>query len=551
MTTPQQRIDEAKRLRDDLAEDDHKVAPAKNKSNDDAKNFKDHSGVYTKALRHDDFGRVEAASFASFEKAIASGTFDDYEDIVTAPGGLLNGPQGALQFNLEGLDESQFGDPPVPPAPQLGDGTHPANDSHLNGNENALELLEHYWASILRNVAFTDYPTQQDANDAAAEITKFAKLFPGSYKGPVDGSGNVTPDLLCRGGFPGETVGPYLSQLLLVPGLLGQYPVTQKYAHHTDQDFVVKDLPTWVAVQNGASDPGKLQFEPQPLFLHDGRGLASWTHVDVLYQAYFTAMLVLQTIGAKPNPGNPYIGSKSEKPFCTFGGPDVSAMLAEVAARALTTVWYQKWNVHLRPRPEAIGGLVHLIKTGHADKTDCKLPKWFLESNGLKRSHDTYKTKYDVDSWLLSQAFPEGSPTHPSYPTGHGAVGGACITILKFFFDGSQKIADILAQGPKNLPIKLPTKPQVPLADGSNTVDYSGPNANDLTVNGELHKLGHNISFGHGIHAGIHWRSDTDTSLLLGETVALDFLRERAKMYNEPVKVTIEKFDGTNVTISK
>jgi len=35
------------------------------------------------------------------------------------------------------------------------------------------------------------------------------------------------------------------------------------------------------------------------------------------------------------------------------------------------------------------------------------------------------------------QSYPEGSPTHPAYPTGHGVVGGACITVLKFFFDGT------------------------------------------------------------------------------------------------------------------
>ena len=84
----------------------------------------------------------------------------------------------------------------------------------------------------------------------------------------------------------------------------------------------------------------------------------------MLYQAYFTAFLVLSTIGAPLNPGNPYVGSKTENGFGTFGGPDFAATLAEVAAKALNAVWYQKWFVHLRPRPEAIGGIVHLIKTG-------------------------------------------------------------------------------------------------------------------------------------------------------------------------------------------
>ena len=59
----------------------------------------------------------------------------------------------------------------------------------------------------------------------------------------------------------------------------------------------------------------------------------------------------------------------------------------------------------------------------------------------------------------------------------------------------------------------------VPASDGLSLVPYTGSDEGQLTVNGELNKLGHNVSFGHGIHAGIHWRSDTDTSLLLGEAV--------------------------------
>jgi hypothetical protein len=37
---------------------------------------------------------------------------------------------------------------------------------------------------------------------------------------------------------------------------------------------------------------------------------------------------------------------------------------------------------------------------------------------------------------LLPMAFQEGSPMHPSYGAGHATVAGACVTILKAFFDG-------------------------------------------------------------------------------------------------------------------
>jgi hypothetical protein len=76
-------------------------------------------------------------------------------------------------------------------------------------------------------------------------------------------------------------------------------------------------------------------------------------------------------------------------------------------------------------------------------------------------------------------------------------------------------------------------------------LDYKGADAGQMTVNGELNKLAHNVSFGHGIHPGIHWRSDTDTSIQLGEAVALSVLRDRAHTYNEKFTVQLQKVDGT------
>ena len=53
------------------------------------------------------------------------------------------------------------------------------------------------------------------------------------------------------------------------------------------------------------------------------------------------------------------------------------------------------------------------------------------------------------------------------------------------------------------------------------------------------------ISLGHGIHAGIHFRSSTFWSILLGEQIALSILKDRAKSYDEPFAIAITKFDGT------
>ncbi|HYL46551.1 MAG TPA: vanadium-dependent haloperoxidase [Candidatus Limnocylindrales bacterium] len=505
------RVQDAFELRKKLAERDADVGAARNFNNGDESLYPDKAGTYTKGLPHDSFGRVDLNAFATFKNALRNGKFSDFENMIMGGTRTQNGPQGGLCFDLCALDGAQFGQPIVPPAPTT------ASD------QNATELLEHYWASLLRDVAFTDYGSSALAVAAAAELGAQP-----TYLGPRNGSGHVTPNLLFRGAFPGETLGPYLSQFFIRPTSLGTQPLSQQMVTYEPDIDYMTNFSDWLTVQNGNVTGLQNQKDSQLRYQHNGRCLAAFTHVDVLYQAYFTALLVLGTIGAPVNPGNPYVGSRAENGFGTFGAPDFAGTLTEVATKALNAVWYQKWFVHLRPRPEAHGGLVHLIKTGEGSKTNATFSKVILNSQGLQQSFNKYGT------WLLPQAFPEGSPTHPSYPTGHGVVGGACITVLKFFFDGNFVIPD----------------PVVPTSDGLSLVPYTEADAGELTVNGELNKLGHNVSFGHGIHAGIHWRSDTDTSLLLGEAVALSFLRDKAKTYNEPFMVQLTKFDGTTATIS-
>ena len=113
-------------------------------------------------------------------------------------------------------------------------------------------------------------------------------------------------------------------------------------------------------------------------------------------------------------------------------------------------------------------------------------------------------------------------------------IAGACITILKFFFDGSYVIPN----------------PLVPSDDGLSLVPYTGSDAGQITVSGELNKLARNITFGHGIHAGIHWRSDSQQSLILGEAFAISVLQDKAQTYNEKFTVRFAKLDGSIATIS-
>jgi hypothetical protein len=416
-----------------------------------------------------------------------------------------------VQFGNAPSPANQISQVVVPPAPALAGQTY------------GTELVEMYWASLLRDVAFTDYASNPTAIQAAAELTTMPH-----YLGPRDSFGNVTPDLLFRGTYPGDTLGPYLSQLCLQPTFLGAQPMNQQLITFVPNIDFMTDPTTYQLVQNGIPTGAQLQFDPQPRFLHDGRGLCSYTHVDVLYQAYFTALLVLGSTGAPRNPGNPYVGSTKQNGFGTFGGPDYAATLGAAARLALNSVWYQKWWIHLRHRPESGGAIARQILSGFGNTLEGHVNDNVLNSQAVQSSFSKY------GDYFLSQPFPEGSPTHPAYPTGHGAVAGACITVLKFFFDGNFVIPN----------------PVVSANDGLSLLPYTGGDAGQLTVTGELNKVANNISFGHGIHAGIHWRTDTSSSIQLGEAVTISMLQDRAATYAEPFTVNLTKIDGTTATIS-
>jgi len=106
--------------------------------------------------------------------------------------------------------------------------------------------------------------------------------------------------------------------------------------------------------------------------------------------------------------------------------------------------------------------------------------------------------------------------------------------VLKFFFDGNYVIPN----------------PMIPTSNGISLVPYTGDDAGQITVNGELNKLANNVSFGHGIHAGIHWRTDTSSSIQLGEAVAISMLQDRVATYPEKFTVNLTKIDGSITTIS-
>ena len=506
--------------------------------NGDAARFSDFSGSWSKCLKHDALGIVNRASWLSLTHALQTGQWSDFENIqVGNPGGpgftgTLNGPMGALAFDLEGLDPFAT---VIPPAPSV------------TSAETAAEEVEHYWAALMRDVPFEDYPNSAIAAQACADLNNMSYI---RSRNNIEFPYPVTPQNLFRGQIvpgDGSVQGPYISQFLMQPTFMGAQPMTQQMNRYLSvseggADYLT-DPAEYLRVESGFPPSFSLRSDPVYRHIRMGRDLTAYTHVDALHQAYFVACLVLAEIGCPVNPGNPYNGSLTQHGFGTFGtqagGPiDAKGTVPEMATRALKAAWFHKWVVNLRQRPEEIGALLQARLTNQRPMPQAALALHsdLLHSAVLPIIHSLYGT------YMLPQAFPEGAPAHPCYPTGHGTVGGACITAIKFFFDGNQPIRPLLQAADSDV--------MVSSDDGLSLVPYTGPDRDTLTVNGELSKLAWNLTAGHGIHAGIHFRSSSYYSILLGEQVAISALNDRANSYAEPFTISISKFDGKKVTFS-
>jgi hypothetical protein len=263
--------------------------------------------------------------------------------------------------------------------------------------------------------------------------------------------------------------------------------------------------------------------------MRNGRDIGAWVHVDVLFQGYFQAFLVMAGIGVPANPGNPYNTSATQTGFGTHGGPNFAALVCEVATRALKAVWFQKWFVHRRHRPEHYLGRVHMELTGQK-------PGGYGLGSDILNSAAVAETFSRHGTYFLPMAFPEGCPGHPSYGAGHATVAGACVTILKALFDTQHPVTDFFT-------------PQEPNDAGTVLMAYGGGDVGLMTIEGELNKLASNVATGRNI-AGVHWRTDGEESIKLGEAVAISILRDQRLTYNEAFGgFTFKKFDGTTVTV--
>jgi PAP2 superfamily len=495
------RPDEAFQKRLKAATSDRKIAIPPQPNNGDEAAFPNGIANYTKGLPHNSFGEVDPSAYASYLAAVKTGKRKDFDALPLGGNTPLVDPQAGLAFDLETCDPSQHAIPPF---------------DRLTSPGLAAQMIESYWQALTRDVPFSQYESDPAIAAAAAELTGLK-----AFAGPRI-SGKVTAQTLFRGFTAGDIAGPFISQFFLQPFTYGVMPFAG-YMTTLPGDFMT-DYTSWLKVQNGQKPFQNENPDPTLRYLRDGRDLAEYVHNDVLYQEYLNAVLMLMNMHAPLNSGNPYDSLKSETGFITFGFPMIQVLVAEVMARALKNAWFQKWFIHRMARAEETAGLVQFALTaGKPYPLDASLLNSQAAAQVLKRN----------GNYFLPMSYPEGCPQHPSYPSGHATAAGASVTVLKWFFDENFVIPN----------------PLTTTDDGIGTVSYTGSDAGQITVGGELNKLASNVGVGRAF-SGIHWRQDFQQGMLLGEAVAINLLNDQAHLYNENYRgFTFTKFDGTRITV--
>lgn len=427
----------------------------------------------------------------------------------------------------------------------------------------------------------------------------FGKLRAPLDVAPGSGGTDIVLQTLFRGGLHDEEFGPLVSQFFIRSIGFGTQTIDQRQIPYVAKQDFLTTHGDWLLAQNTGKDKyGRdygsannysdqlnrgASYYPagNPMrYISTMRDLARFVNRDALHQAYFSAALFLLSIGAPVDEGNPYRGNRyaREIGFASLGGPDLLTVVSEVASRALKVVWRQKWLVHRRCRPEVIGGLIQMQRNGFSG---------VMREYGLPMSLPgvpDFKVKLDdtlnevnahnaainggAGTVFLPMAFSAGSPNHPAYGAGHATVAGACITVLKAWFDEEATLktifdnANLRASTGKVSPSDPPggvlkllqpgyRRTGTNLDDFCDPMEYNGADAEKITVGGELNKLASNVAMGRSM-GGVHWRTDNTRSLRLGEEIAIEILRKRSVEYAErPVSFAFRSFDRQRVHITQ
>jgi len=499
--TPRQRRRLVFERRQQAAQAELNGTPAPQATNGDEDRYPDLRASFTKTLPHDELGEVEPAAYHRWLAILADGDSAGFDHVPRDPAAVvrLNNPQAAYAIDLVGPDPA--GLPLAPPPP-------------FASQKMAGEMTELYWIALMRDVPFRDYGTHPLAEAALTDL------------GAV-GFAQAAATGLFRGEAAGDRRGPFVSQFLWHDIPYGSQMIDQRLRVPAGGQRFLTTFAEWLACQRGARSGSQIRFDPQPRYISSYRELAEYVHHDFSIQAFMNAALIVPRLGGERDdvvlsPTNPYRGSRTQFGDITFGNKNLLSLLAQASLLAQKTSYYQKWQIHRRARPEVVGARIDAELGG---RKSYDVHPALLQSEALTR------IKGAQGSWLLPQAYPEGCPTHPSYPAAHAVNAGACATVLKAFFDESYVIP----------------QPVEATSDGQRLEPWRGE---PLSLGSEIDKLAANIALARDA-AGVHFRSDTIEGLKLGEAVAIGLLADTCRTYNERFNgFVLTRFDGGRIRIT-
>ncbi|AYV82166.1 MAG: hypothetical protein Homavirus12_10 [Homavirus sp.] len=526
-----------------------------------------YNGSFTKSLEHNTTdGRL--VSYTQYDKMVKALHENDQiclNNVKLDPNAQvkLNDPLASLATSLEGK-----------PACLLHIDTPP----NLSSESGAADMVEVYSMAVCRDVPFINFATDSTIATMLDSNHMNNPNIISNLRYYTPTNTNFTTQTIFRGISADEKYGPYISQLLYLNVPMGAINYAQQYTT-PDSRTVAQGVPTrveWgvneaetINIQNTfltAIPPATASANISPKYLFSGRGLGEAVHSDAAFQYYYQASEILFALGALPNPGWPVYanqvgfvtGPANANLWCTLG---------EVTKLALLHAWYWKWQVFRRLRPEEFGLAVNNVQNSLVSNANNYDLSSVVLTNGILGDVATVNSSWGFSSsYTLPLAFREGCPVHPSYPAAHAVCAGANCTILKMFFDcehpwSSLAGLQIGTQNRKVLPSPLVGPVIEANTNGTALQDYTGGDASNLTIGGEINKLGSNVAIGR-TWAGVHYRSDDMQGIELGEQVAIAYMEDILASTVEnnvsesgsencltPPKITFKKFDDTYYTV--
>lgn len=449
------------------------------------------SNLYSKGLIHDEDGYVNQVDMAVLLNALNERDKIKLEQVHLNAGCKLLNPSAAWANDLIGKSVNTYRYSRIPP---------------LSSDILAANMGELYALSLSRDIPFSQYGSNKLIREYCGYLNEL-----GHYP-----KGQINPNNIFRIPIESNIRGLYISQFLYREVKFAGFIHKQKYITNADNSNYMKTWDSALKAQNGKITKSIIAPRTQPRYLITGRDLACYAHSCEVYDCFFNTNRILQALKVPLNPA--LNKSKVEQPYVNLGLPDIEAMLSIIGRNALLAAWYVKWNTMFL-RPEALGIEIERITRDSTNRYDI--------SNKLLQNPIMEQLKAKNGNHILSQVYPEGSSLSPSYPSGYVSVVGACVTVLKFFYDCKHEI-----------------EIHEPDAEGKELVKTGKKS----TVGAELDKLASNLAYSRS-WAGCNYWMDLIHAMKKSEQCALSCLSDFIYRYPEHISISIQRFNGKLITI--